>query len=54
MTLPYDVARCHGFECVCRNTCKRYLAVEDHKPHTPFYFRMCIEDEDRIEVDDAE
>lgn len=33
--LPWDRARCHGLKCEERETCLRYLAIDDMGPATP-------------------
>ena len=33
-SLPYDICRCHGIDCLIKDSCKRFLARHDTAPHT--------------------
>jgi len=39
--LPYDFSRCQGVECVVRDGCLRYTALNDMGPWTPITEQMC-------------
>ena len=40
--LPWDRARCHGLECEERETCLRFLALDDMGPATPQHDTMRV------------
>lgn len=41
MKLPYDYARCRGWECSKREDCARYTNLENTGPWTPVMQRLC-------------